>query len=147
MTWRDKLEIGLKEDAPYRKDNLPSSQVHGREISTGPGRSPEIPSSRPAPRRLRRATKDVRSTGSSDMATYSSHVLALAKHGAALRLRELANELAVLVTAFPDLGDAFDADELPVSFIVRRDARRARAKAVRRKNRKPAAASKRSANK
>lgn len=26
MTWRDKLELGLKEDAPYRKDNLPPSR-------------------------------------------------------------------------------------------------------------------------
>ena len=25
MTWKDKLEIGLKEDAPYRKDNLPQT--------------------------------------------------------------------------------------------------------------------------
>ncbi len=46
MTWRDTLEIGLKEDAPFRKDNLPESQVRGPEISTGPGRSPEIPLSR-----------------------------------------------------------------------------------------------------
>ena len=46
MTWRDKLEIGLKEDAPYRKDNLPESQVRGPEISNGPGRSPEIPLAR-----------------------------------------------------------------------------------------------------
>ena len=46
MTWRDKLEIGLKEDAPYRKDNLPESQVRGPEIPTGPGRSPEIPMAR-----------------------------------------------------------------------------------------------------
>lgn len=43
MTWRDKLEIGLKPDAPYRKDNLPDSQVHGPEIPAGPGRSAEIP--------------------------------------------------------------------------------------------------------
>ena len=58
MTWRDKLEIGLKEDAPYRKDNLPESQVRGPEIPSGPGRSPEIPAARadrdeitaPAPR-------------------------------------------------------------------------------------------------
>jgi hypothetical protein len=59
MTWKDKLEIGLKEDAPYRKDNLPKSQVRGPEKSTGPGRSPEIPmarqdkdepTARPAPR-------------------------------------------------------------------------------------------------
>lgn len=46
MTWRDKLEIGLKEDAPYRKDNLPPSQVRGPEIPNGPGRSPEIPMAR-----------------------------------------------------------------------------------------------------
>ena len=46
MTWRDKLEIGLKEDAPYRKDNLPESQVRGPEIPSGPGRSPVIPAAR-----------------------------------------------------------------------------------------------------
>ena len=46
MTWKDKLEIGLKEDAPYRKDNLPESQIRGPEIPTGPGRSPEIPMAR-----------------------------------------------------------------------------------------------------
>ena len=46
MTLKDKLEIGLKEDAPYRKDNLPESQVRGPEIPTGPGRSPEIPLAR-----------------------------------------------------------------------------------------------------
>lgn len=66
------------------------------------------------------------------MAKHSSHMLELAKRGAALRLRELANELEFLLRAFPDLHEAFDADELPVSFIVRRDARRARAKVVRR---------------
>jgi hypothetical protein len=43
MTWRDKLELGLKEDAAYRKDNLPPSQIRGSELPTGPGRSPEIP--------------------------------------------------------------------------------------------------------
>src|ERR1044072_4893080 len=74
------------------------------------------------------------------MARHSSHILDLAKRGAALRLRELANELNVLLGAFPDLHDAFDADELPVSFIVRRDARRARAKAVRRQKPMSAAA-------
>lgn len=46
MTWKDKLEIGLKEDAPFRKDNLPESQVRGPERSTGPGRSPEVTMSR-----------------------------------------------------------------------------------------------------
>jgi hypothetical protein len=57
-------------------------------------------------------------------------MLELAKRGAALRVRALANELYALLSTFPDLNDAFDGDELPVSFIVRRDARRARAKAV-----------------
>ena len=46
MTWRDKLEIGLKEDAPFRKDNLPASEVRGPETPKGPGRSPEIPMAR-----------------------------------------------------------------------------------------------------
>lgn len=46
MTWRDKLELGLKEDAAFRKDNLPPSQVRGPEIPVGPGRSPEIPMAR-----------------------------------------------------------------------------------------------------
>ena len=46
MTLMDKLEIGLKEDAPYRKDNLPPSQVRGPELPAGPGRSPVIPAAR-----------------------------------------------------------------------------------------------------
>jgi hypothetical protein len=46
MTWRDWLEIAVKEDTPYRKGNLPESQISGPEIPTGPGRSLEIPSTR-----------------------------------------------------------------------------------------------------
>jgi hypothetical protein len=46
MTWRDKLELGLKEDAADRNDNLPPSQIRGPELSPGPGRSPEIPLAR-----------------------------------------------------------------------------------------------------
>jgi len=46
MTWRDKLEIGLKEDARFRKDNLPADQVRGPELPSGPGRSPVIPAAR-----------------------------------------------------------------------------------------------------
>ena len=64
------------------------------------------------------------------MANHSSHILELAKRGAALRLRQMANELDILLSAFSDRHDAFDADELPVSFFMRRDARRARAKAI-----------------
>ena len=74
------------------------------------------------------------------MAKHSSHILELAKRGAALRIREVANELDALLHAFPDLHDAFDADELPVSFIMRRDARRVRAKGVRRQKPMSAAA-------
>ena len=48
MTWKDKLEIGLKEDAPFRKDNLPEEQVRGPEIPSGPGRSPLVPAARGA---------------------------------------------------------------------------------------------------
>lgn len=43
MTWKDKLEIGLKPDAPYRKDNLPDQQVRGPEVPAGKGRSPVVP--------------------------------------------------------------------------------------------------------
>ena len=46
MTWKDKLEIGLKEDAPFRKDNLPEQQVRGPEVAAGPGRSPVIPAAK-----------------------------------------------------------------------------------------------------
>ena len=46
MTWRDKLEIGLEDDAAFRKDNLPEAQVRGDEVPNGPGRSPEIPAAR-----------------------------------------------------------------------------------------------------
>jgi hypothetical protein len=46
VTLKDKLEIGLKEDAPYRKDNLPEHEVRGPQIPAGPGRSPEVPAAR-----------------------------------------------------------------------------------------------------
>ena len=46
MTLKDKLELGLKEDAPYRADNLPPNQVRGPKIPKGPGRSPEVPLAR-----------------------------------------------------------------------------------------------------
>ncbi len=49
MTWRDKLEIGLKDDAPYRRDNLPDFQKAkgGRATQRGDGtRSPEEPGAR-----------------------------------------------------------------------------------------------------
>jgi hypothetical protein len=55
------------------------------------------------------------------MAKHSAHILQLARQGAQARLRELRDEVRLLLSAFPDLRDAFDEDELPVSFIMKRD--------------------------
>lgn len=52
-------------------------------------------------------------------ATKSARFLALAKRGAEVRARFLADELKLLFSAFPHLENAFDPDELPVSFILR----------------------------
>ena len=49
MTWKDKLEIGLKDDAAFRRDNLPEFQKteHGRERKAGDEtRSREEPGAR-----------------------------------------------------------------------------------------------------
>ena len=49
MTWKDKLEIGLKDDAPFRRDNLPDSQKKKGGPETKPGdptRSAEEPGAR-----------------------------------------------------------------------------------------------------
>jgi len=51
MTWKDTLEIGLKEDAPFRRDNLPDSEKAKDGPATQPGdptRSPEEPGAREA---------------------------------------------------------------------------------------------------
>ncbi len=52
-------------------------------------------------------------------------MLALARRGAEVRLRELAQEAAHLLAIFPHLRDSFDADELPVDYIIAEGARRA----------------------
>ena len=49
MTWKDKLEIGLKDDAAFRRDNLPEFQKteNGREKKAGDEtRSREEPGAR-----------------------------------------------------------------------------------------------------
>ncbi len=46
----------------------------------------------------------------------------LAKRGAELRLREILGEASDLIKTFPLLKAAFDADELPVKFLMRRGA-------------------------
>jgi hypothetical protein len=58
------------------------------------------------------------------MARHSSHILELARRGAEARVRERQTEARGLVEAFPHLRDSFDADELPIPFILRRGARR-----------------------
>lgn len=44
------------------------------------------------------------------------------QRGVAFRVRRLLDELHLLMGSFPDLHDAFDPDELPLAFILRRDA-------------------------
>jgi hypothetical protein len=57
----------------------------------------------------------------------SSHILELAKRGAEARFRELSQEAKNLLEFFPHLHDAFDKDELPVSFIVAKGSGRLKA--------------------
>jgi len=67
MTWKDELEIGLKDDAPFRRDNLPDSEkaLGGPETkSSDETRSPEEPGARraaetagPLPRDPRRSRR------------------------------------------------------------------------------------------
>jgi hypothetical protein len=44
MSLKDKLEIGLKPDAPFRRDNLPEFQQDDEEcdVAATPGDSPEL---------------------------------------------------------------------------------------------------------
>jgi hypothetical protein len=57
------------------------------------------------------------------MSKHSSHALQITKRAAAFRLRQLLNELGMLLGAFPNLREAFDPDELPLDFILKRDSR------------------------
>ena len=69
------------------------------------------------------------------MAKHSSHILELARRGADARFRELIDELNMLTLSFPHLRDAFDKDDLPVKFILRRGRDRSRAAEAPRKRR------------
>jgi len=55
-----------------------------------------------------------------------AHLFELAKLGAQARLGELLQEAKNIIGLFPHLRDSFDKDALPVSFILKRGARRAR---------------------
>lgn len=57
------------------------------------------------------------------MAKPSSNMLQLTKRHAAFRCRQLLDELTMLIGSFPDLRNAFDGDELPLAFIMKRDSR------------------------
>ena len=58
------------------------------------------------------------------MRKHSSPILHRAAHSAARGLGGLLDEARLVVGSSRLLRDAFDADELPVSFILRRDSRR-----------------------
>jgi len=63
MTWKDKLEIGLKDDAPFRRDNLPEFQQTGEETTPEnpeTERSPEEPGARAEAARESLAVKQQR---------------------------------------------------------------------------------------
>jgi hypothetical protein len=66
---------------------------------------------------------------------HEPHLYEYAKLGAEARLRDVVEELKLLLELFPHLKDNFDRDELPISFILKRDARRA---AIRGEKEKPA---------
>jgi hypothetical protein len=51
------------------------------------------------------------------MRTRARPILDLARRGAEAR-RDLLHELKLLLLAFPHLRDAFDKDELPITFLV-----------------------------
>jgi hypothetical protein len=59
-----------------------------------------------------------------------TRLLELGKRRAERRVGALINEVSVLSASFPHLADAFDADKLPVSFILKRDSRGAKIEVV-----------------
>ena len=58
------------------------------------------------------------------MNKHSSQLLQLTRRRAGFTLHQLIDEIQLLTVAFPDLRDAFDADELPIAFILKRGAPR-----------------------
>jgi hypothetical protein len=51
-------------------------------------------------------------------------VAALTKRAATNQFRALVDEMKLLLDLFPHLRDSYDADELPIDFIIKRNARR-----------------------
>src|SRR5438105_3125466 len=56
-----------------------------------------------------------------------SDLVQLGRGSAQRRFGDLMRELRLLVALFPDPADSFNADELPLSFIMKRDSRDAHA--------------------
>ena len=71
-----------------------------------------------------RPTPPVAPTPSAAARRHSSQLLQLTRRRAGFTLHQLIDEIQLLKVAFPDLRDAFDADELPIAFILKRDAPR-----------------------
>jgi hypothetical protein len=59
------------------------------------------------------------------MPRHSPQILELARRGAEVQLRDLVQEIRYLIDLFPHLRDSFNEDDLPVRFIMSRDADRA----------------------
>ena len=57
------------------------------------------------------------------MHKHSSPVMQLTQRDGAFWIRHLRDEFYLLLGSFLDIRDAFDADELPLAFILRRDSR------------------------
>ena len=66
------------------------------------------------------------------MRKQSSQTIQNAWRRASVGLHSLVDELRLLMSGLPDPKDAFDPDELPLTFILRRDSRRARRRTARR---------------
>jgi hypothetical protein len=62
--------------------------------------------------------------------TQQDRMLDLAKRGARAQLGDLIHEIKMLLEIFPHLRDSVDVDELPIGFLLKKGARRARKKVV-----------------
>jgi hypothetical protein len=57
----------------------------------------------------------------------------LARRGAEVQLRELLDEVKLILSMFPHLRDSYDKDELPIKFIMARSSGAATRKVKRRR--------------
>lgn len=56
----------------------------------------------------------------------NARLLDLAKRGAQAQLNDLVHEMKILLELFPRLRDSLDADELPLSFLLKKGSDKAR---------------------